>query len=195
MNVFVLDNYDSFTYILVQYLGGLGADVTVRLNDQVAPTDVLELAPDAILISPGPGAPADAGISKDLIDHASGRIPILGVCLGHQVLAEAFGGRVVRADRIMHGKTSYVTHSEDGLFERIRNPVRCMRYHSLIVDSSAVPPVLTVTATTEEGEIMALAHTVHATWGVQFHPESIATRAGHKVMQNFLTLARTRAGV
>jgi anthranilate synthase/aminodeoxychorismate synthase-like glutamine amidotransferase len=190
----VLDNYDSFTFNLVQYFGELGADPAVRRNDELTVAEAIALAPEAIVISPGPCTPGEAGISVDLI-RAAGEagIPLLGVCLGHQAMAEAFGGRVVRAGRVMHGKTSPVVHRGDSLFNDIPSPIEAMRYHSLIVDPASVPPALEVIAWTgdrpEGEEIMAMRHREHPIWGVQFHPESVGTNAGKQLITNFLSLA------
>jgi anthranilate synthase component 2 len=187
----VVDNYDSFTYNLVQYLGALGAEPTVRRNDAVTVDEVAAMAPRAIVISPGPCAPAQAGISVPVIRALGARIPILGVCLGHQAIGEAYGGRVVRARRIMHGKPSRVVHEATGLFAGVPSPVRVMRYHSLVVDPASLPEALTVTAVAEDdpGEVHALAHRDHPVWGVQFHPESILTDHGRTLLANFLRLA------
>jgi anthranilate synthase component 2 len=194
--ILILDNYDSFTYNLVQYIGELGADPVVYRNDVLSAADALELGPDAIVISPGPGEPAAAGISLPLIRAAAGRIPVLGVCLGHQAIGEAFGGRVVRAGRLMHGKTTSVTHIGTELFEGLGNPLTVMRYHSLVVSPDAFPADLEVTAWSLDRprgqEIMALQHRVHPIYGVQFHPESIATEGGRALLSNFLRLAVTR---
>ena len=190
----VLDNYDSFTYNLVQYVGELGADPQVYRNDALTVEAALALAPEAIIISPGPGEPADAGISIPLIRAAAGRVPVLGVCLGHQAMGEAFGGRVVRAGRLMHGKTTEVTHLGEGLFVGLPNPLTVMRYHSLVVAPEDFPAELELTAWSMDRprgqEIMALRHREHPLFGVQFHPESIATEAGRRLLENFLHLAR-----
>jgi anthranilate synthase/aminodeoxychorismate synthase-like glutamine amidotransferase len=194
----VLDNYDSFTYNLVQYAGELGADPVVYRNDCLTPKEALALAPDAIVISPGPGTPGEAGISVALVRAAAGVVPLLGVCLGHQAIAEAFGGRVVRADRLMHGKTTGVAHSGHRLFQDIPSPVEVMRYHSLIVAPEGLPQEIEVTAWSSDRapgrEIMALAHRTHPVYGVQFHPESVATSHGKRLLANFLSIARTAAG-
>ncbi len=190
MKIFVLDNYDSFTYILVQYLGELGVELEVAMNDEITFNEIEALDPDAILVSPGPGRPENAGISVELIKRFSGAKPILGVCLGHQALVEAFGGKTVAAKRLMHGKTCQVEHDSTQLFEGIRSPTECMRYHSLIADPTNVPRQLRVTAWTEdvEREVMAVSHVEHLTTGVQFHPESIGTGAGKKMLENFVKL-------
>ncbi|HEX6106265.1 MAG TPA: aminodeoxychorismate/anthranilate synthase component II [Gemmatimonadales bacterium] len=189
----VLDNYDSFTYNLVQYAGELGADPVVYRNDALTVEAVLELRPSAIVISPGPGTPAQAGISVALVRAAAGRVPILGVCLGHQAIGEAFGGRVVRADRLMHGKTTMVAHSGHPLFREIGAPFEVMRYHSLVVAAAGLPPELEVSAWSDDRpagqEIMALCHRTLPVFGVQFHPESVATREGKRLLANFLELA------
>jgi anthranilate synthase/aminodeoxychorismate synthase-like glutamine amidotransferase len=190
--VFVLDNYDSFTYNLVQYLGELGAEPVVRRNDEVTVAEVEAAAPDAIVISPGPGRPAEAGISIALVRHFTGRRPILGVCLGHQALGEAFGGRIVRAERLMHGKTSPVAHTGSGVFAGLPNPFPAMRYHSLVVDPASVPADLEVTAWSadrpEGSEIMGLAHRTEPVFGVQFHPESVGTEVGMRIIESFLRI-------
>jgi anthranilate synthase/aminodeoxychorismate synthase-like glutamine amidotransferase len=186
----VIDNYDSFTYNLVQYLGTLGAVPVVHRNDAITVEGLRALPLEGLVISPGPGEPKDAGISEAAIRELSGRIPVLGVCLGHQAIAEVFGGRVVRAQRLMHGKTSPILHQGRGLFSGIENPFEATRYHSLIVERETVPDVLERVAWTPEGEIMGLKHRAHETWGVQFHPESVLTGAGLKLIENFLTLCR-----
>ena len=187
----VIDNYDSFTYNLVQYFGELGADAVVRRNDALTVDNVAALAPEAIVISPGPCAPAQAGISVPLVRELGAHIPMLGVCLGHQAIGEAYGGRVVRAARVMHGKTSRITHDGTGLFAGLPSPLEVMRYHSLILEASSLPEELEVTATALDSvdEIHAIAHRLHPVWGVQFHPESILTRQGKSILANFLTLA------
>jgi anthranilate synthase component 2 len=188
--IFVLDNYDSFTYNLVQYLAEMGAEVLVARNDETTPDEILALRPAGVLISPGPGTPADSGISPKLIRAAAAAdVPLLGVCLGHQALAEVYGGRVVRAGRLMHGKTSPIHHDGSGLFGGLPNPFDATRYHSLLVDRVSVPDDLAVTAWTAEGEIMGLAHRAHRLWGVQFHPESILTPSGKDLLRNFLRAA------
>jgi anthranilate synthase/aminodeoxychorismate synthase-like glutamine amidotransferase len=189
----VLDNYDSFTYNLVQYAGELGTDPVVYRNDALTPAEALALGPSAIIISPGPCTPQDAGISVPLVRAAAGVVPVLGVCLGHQAIGEAFGGRVVRADRLMHGKTTMVAHSGHPLFQDIPSPVEVMRYHSLVVSPRALPSVLEVTAWSSDRapgqEIMALCHRDFPIYGVQFHPESVATNHGKRLLTNFLSLA------
>jgi anthranilate synthase component II len=187
--ILVVDNYDSFVYNLVQYLGELGADPVVRRSDAFTLDDVEELAPAAILISPGPGRPDDAGLSNQLIERYAGRLPILGVCLGHQCIGQVFGGEVVRAPQVMHGKTSRIRHDGGGVFAGLPDPLEATRYHSLVVDPASVPAVLEVTARTEDGTIMGLRHREHDVEGVQFHPESILTVSGHDLLRNFLVRA------
>ncbi|MDI3256863.1 MAG: aminodeoxychorismate/anthranilate synthase component II [Kyrpidia sp.] len=187
--VLMIDNYDSFTYNLVQYIEILGMPVTVLRNDVVS---AQELDPDAyshVVISPGPGTPRDAGVSMAVIERFAGRVPVLGVCLGHQAIAEVFGGRVVHARRPMHGKTSMILHDGSFLFSRLPNPFRATRYHSLIVDETTLPSELRVTARSEEGEIMAICHRDLPVYGVQFHPESILTDGGMKILADFLGVA------
>ncbi len=190
--VFVLDNYDSFTYNLVQYLGELGAQVEVRRNDQLTVEDVERLRPERILISPGPCTPSDAGISVDLIRRFAGKVPVLGVCLGHQALGEAFGGKVVRAKQLMHGKTSKVEHDGKTVFRGLSSPMTATRYHSLIVSENDLPAELEVSAHTVESDgtrvIMGLRHRKFPLEGVQFHPESVLTNEGKKLVENFLGL-------
>ncbi|MDQ1446320.1 MAG: anthranilate synthase component [Acidimicrobiaceae bacterium] len=189
--VLVVDNYDSFVYNLVQYLGELGADPIVRRHDEITVADAEALAPDAVLISPGPGRPEDAGISNDLILRMAGRVPVLGVCLGHQCIGQVFGGEVVRAPHVMHGKTSMVSHDDAGIFSGLPNPMEATRYHSLVVDRASVPDVLAVTAECEDGLVMGLRHREYEVEGVQFHPESILTHAGKPMLANFLGLVAT----
>jgi len=190
--VFVLDNYDSFTYNLVQYLGELGAKVEVRRNDQVTVEEVERLRPERIVISPGPCTPQEAGISIDLIRHFAGKLPLLGVCLGHQAIGAAFGGRVVRAGNLMHGKTSQVEHDGKSIFQNLPSPMTATRYHSLIVRESDLPAELEVSAWTTEKDgtrtIMGLRHRQFPVEGVQFHPESVLTQQGKRLMENFLKL-------
>jgi len=185
----LIDNYDSFTYNLAQYLGELGAEVRVERNDALSVDEVAALAPRRIVISPGPCTPNEAGISLELITRLSGKVPIFGVCLGHQAIGQAFGGKVVRAPRVMHGKTSPIEHDGSGLFRGIPSPMEATRYHSLVVEPSSLPDALVVTARTAEGEIMALRHKTLPVWGVQFHPESILTVAGKKLLTNFLEMS------
>ncbi len=189
VKVLMIDNYDSFTYNLVQYLGELGADVTVKRNDAIDVADARALLPDVIVISPGPCTPAEAGVSVALLKEMSGELPILGVCLGHQCIGEAFGGKVVRAARLMHGKTSPILHDGRTIFEGLPSPFEAMRYHSLLVDPKSLPDCLEVSARTVEGEIMGLRHTKRAVEGVQFHPESILTGEGKHLLANFLKRA------
>jgi anthranilate synthase/aminodeoxychorismate synthase-like glutamine amidotransferase len=184
--VLVVDNYDSFVYNLVQYLGELGAEPLVHRHDELSVDGAVALRPDAVLISPGPGRPDDAGISNGLIERLAGEVPILGVCLGHQCIGQVFGGDVVRAPQVMHGKTSVVTHDDRGVFAGLPNPLEATRYHSLVVDAGSVPADLEVTATSEDGLVMGLRHRRYAVEGVQFHPESILTQAGKPMLANFL---------
>lgn len=184
--ILVIDNYDSFTYNLVQYLGELGEEVVVKRNDEIDLEGIAALAPDHILISPGPCSPNEAGISLALIERFKGEIPIFGVCLGHQAIGQAFGGDVVRAEKLMHGKTSQIVHDGRTIFEGIPSPYTATRYHSLIVKRETLPDCLEISAETEEGEIMALRHKEYAIEGVQFHPESIITQHGHTLLRNFL---------
>ena len=186
--LFVLDNYDSFTYNLVQYFGELGAEPVVRRNDEISVEEVAALKPERICISPGPGTPHDAGISSAIIKELGPRIPVLGVCLGHQCIGEVFGGEVVRAGRLMHGKTSPILHKDDGVFAGLPSPFEATRYHSLLVKRDTVPGCLEINAETAEGEIMGLRHKEHPIHGVQFHPESILTVEGKRLLQNFLTM-------
>ena len=189
--ILVIDNYDSFTYNLVQYLGELGAEPMVRRNDELIVDDIESLSPQAIVISPGPGRPADAGITVPLVQRWGGSIPILGVCLGHQAIAEAFGGNVVTAPKLMHGKTSAIMHEGKALFRGIPSPLEVMRYHSLIVERASLPKTLEVIAWSEDdnSEIHAMRHVEHPVWGVQFHPESVMTDHGKDILRNFLSLA------
>jgi anthranilate synthase/aminodeoxychorismate synthase-like glutamine amidotransferase len=186
--ILVVDNYDSFTYNLVQYLGELGAELIVRRNDQTTIDEVEKMRPERLCISPGPGTPDDAGISNDLIRHFGPRIPVLGVCLGHQCIGQVYGGQIVRADRLMHGKTSPILHEGDGIFSGLPIPFEATRYHSLIVRRDTLPEELEVVAETSEHEIMGLRHRRHPVHGVQFHPESIMTGEGKKLLANFLAL-------
>ncbi len=182
----VIDNYDSFTYNLVQYLGELGIEMVVARNDKIAVDEVKEINPDGIIISPGPCTPKEAGISVELIREVHKAIPILGVCLGHQAIGEAFGGRIVRAPKVVHGKTSQIFHTGKSIFEGLTNPFKATRYHSLIIDRVSLPQSLEVTAWTEDGLVMGVKHQDFPTIGVQFHPESIATEMGKKILQNFV---------
>ncbi|MBA2685015.1 MAG: aminodeoxychorismate/anthranilate synthase component II [Gemmatimonadaceae bacterium] len=187
----VIDNYDSFTYNLVQYLGELGEEPVVRRNDLISVEEVGELHPSAIVLSPGPCTPSEAGITVQVVKRWGSEIPILGVCLGHQAIGEAYGGKVIRADRVMHGKTSRITHDGTGLFEGLPNPLEVMRYHSLIVERKSLPAELEILATTCDApdEVQAVRHTKHPVWGVQFHPESVLTQQGKRILQNFLSMA------
>jgi len=182
----VIDNYDSFTYNLVQYLGELGQEVRVVRNDEIAAADVAGLAPSHIVISPGPCTPNEAGISLDVIKTYAGKIPILGVCLGHQSIGQAFGGKIVRAARVMHGKTSMIHHDGKGVFTGLPNPFEATRYHALLIEQASVPDSLEVTARTAEDEIMAVRHRTLPVEGVQFHPESFLTTAGKNLLANFI---------
>ena len=188
----VIDNYDSFTYNLVQYLGELGAEVVVRRNDAIGVDEIGELAPSAIVLSPGPCTPKEAGVSVEAIRHWGSSIPILGVCLGHQAIGEAYGGDVVRAERVMHGKTSQITHDGTGIFAGLPSPMQVMRYHSLIVDRQTMPGALEIVAVASDDptEVHAVKHREHPVYGVQFHPESVMTPQGKSLLENFLELAR-----
>ncbi|QGG96638.1 anthranilate synthase component II [Actinomarinicola tropica] len=191
--VLVIDNYDSFVYNIVQYLGELGAEPIVHRDDALTLDQIEEIDPDAVLISPGPGRPEDAGLSNEVITTFAGRVPILGVCLGHQCIGQVYGGEVVRAPQVMHGKTSLVRHEGAGVFAGLPQPLEATRYHSLIVDRDSVPDVLEITAETDDGIVMGLRHRQLDVEGVQFHPESILTSAGHDLLANFLGRARVRA--
>jgi anthranilate synthase/aminodeoxychorismate synthase-like glutamine amidotransferase len=184
----VIDNYDSFTYNLVQYFGELGADIVVKRNDEVSIAQIEQMHPDRIGVSPGPCSPKEAGISNEVIRSFGPRIPLFGVCLGHQCIGDVFGGEVVRAGRLMHGKTSPILHDGKGVFEGVSSPFDATRYHSLLVKRDTLPLCLEITAETAEGEIMGLRHKEHPIHGVQFHPESILTLEGKKLLANFLTL-------
>ena len=188
-----IDNYDSFTYNIVQYLGQLGEEVRVYRNDDITLDGIAALQPDYLLIGPGPCSPKEAGISVAAMRHFAGKIPILGVCLGHQTIGEAFGGNVVRAKTLMHGKTSPVFHHNTGMFRDLPNPVVCTRYHSLVIERESLPDCLEITAWTEDGEIMGVRHRDYAVEGVQFHPEGLLTEHGHDMLRNFLQAYR-RAG-
>jgi anthranilate synthase/aminodeoxychorismate synthase-like glutamine amidotransferase len=187
----VIDNYDSFTYNLVQYLGELGQQVRVVRNNEVAVDDIERMCPEYIVISPGPCTPNEAGISLDVIHRLAGKIPILGVCLGHQAIGQAFGGKVIRAQEVVHGRTSRVFHDDKGLFAGLPNPFEATRYHSLVVERSSLPACLEITAKTWDEEIMGLRHKRLPVEGVQFHPESFLTKVGKDLLRNFLRLART----
>ena len=189
--ILVIDNYDSFTYNLVQYLGELGTDPVVRRNDKISVDEIGELSPSAIVISPGPCTPKEAGVTVDVIRRWGSSIPTLGVCLGHQAIGEAYGGVVIRADKVMHGKTSHIMHDGSGVFAGLPSPLEVMRYHSLIVERDTLPKCLTVVAVSAEDpeEIHAVKHREHPVYGVQFHPESVMTQGGKQLLQNFLELA------
>jgi anthranilate synthase/aminodeoxychorismate synthase-like glutamine amidotransferase len=186
--ILVIDNYDSFTYNLVQYLGELGAKLSVYRNDKITIEGIRKMRPEKIIISPGPGVPKNAGISEDVIVKFGSTVPILGVCLGHQAIGEVFGGRIVSAKHLMHGKTSFIYHDGKGLFKGIKNPFEGTRYHSLIVERKSLPKCLRITAKTKDGQIMGLQHARYPVYGVQFHPESILTLEGMKLLKNFLEL-------
>ncbi|HLD56514.1 MAG TPA: aminodeoxychorismate/anthranilate synthase component II [Candidatus Omnitrophota bacterium] len=186
----MIDNYDSFTYNLVQYLSEFGERVIVFRNDKISVAKIRKMKPKTIVISPGPGSPEDAGVSNDIIRELSGAIPILGVCLGHQCMGHVFGGKVVRAQKIMHGKTSQIFHNKKEIFQGIENPFSATRYHSLLVERKTFPDALELTAWTKDREIMGLRHKKHKTFGVQFHPESILTPSGKKILKNFLSIAK-----
>ncbi|MFC6335183.1 aminodeoxychorismate/anthranilate synthase component II [Paenibacillus septentrionalis] len=191
--ILVIDNYDSFTYNLVQYLGQLGQDIVVKRNDEIDVAGIEELAPDHIMISPGPCSPNEAGISLEVIEHFKGKIPIIGICLGHQSIGQAFGGEVVRAEQLMHGKTSLIHHDGKSLFKGLPSPFTATRYHSLIVRKESLPDCLEITAETEDGEIMGLRHKEYPIEGLQFHPESIITEHGLLMLENFLSLRTVKA--
>jgi anthranilate synthase/aminodeoxychorismate synthase-like glutamine amidotransferase len=190
----VLDNYDSFVYNLVQYVGGLGTDCVVYRNDEVTVQQVADLAPDLVIISPGPGDPADAGISVDLVRRLGGTVPVFGVCLGHQAIGAAFGARIRHADQPMHGKCSEIRHDGDGVFADVPNPLTVARYHSLVIDADTLPPEIAVTAWSATGEIMGVRHRTLPIEGVQFHPESLFTEHGMRIVDNAVALARQRRG-
>ena len=184
--ILVIDNYDSFTYNIVQYLGEMGSEIQVVRNNEVGVEEILERRPDQILISPGPCSPKEAGVSVETIQKLAGKVPILGVCLGHQSIGYAFGGKIIRAGKLMHGKTSQITHDGKGVFKGMPNPFKATRYHSLVIDKASLPDVLEVTATSEDGEIMGVRHKSLAVEGVQFHPESILTEYGKTLLANFI---------
>ena len=186
----MIDNYDSFTYNLVQYLGSLGAKVEVKRNDEVTLEEIKNISPDAIVISPGPCTPMEAGVSVDVVRTFYKEIPILGVCLGHQSIGVAFGGKIVRAKRLMHGKTSQIFHDGSDIFEGLPNPFTAVRYHSLVVEEKSLPNVLKITARSEDGEIMGLKHVEFPVFGVQFHPESVLSEHGLDLLRNFLNIAQ-----
>lgn len=185
--ILLIDNYDSFTWNLYQYFCELGADVEVRRNDELTLAEIEMLAPQKIVISPGPCTPDESGISREVIAHYAGKLPILGVCLGHQAIAQVFGATIVRAAKVMHGKTSPITHSGSGVFSSLNNPLTVTRYHSLVIDPSTLPECFEVTAWSESGEIMGIRHKAWDLEGVQFHPESILSEQGHQLLENFLT--------
>ena len=184
--ILIIDNYDSFTYNLYQFTGEIYKDVKVIRNDALGIEDIEEMAPSGIILSPGPGRPENAGICVDAVKKFSGEIPILGICLGHQAIGYAFGGKIVRADKIMHGKTSTILHDESAIFQDIKNPVSVMRYHSLVIDRISLPKSLNITAETKDGVIMGIKHKKDETYGLQFHPESILTEEGRKIIKNFV---------
>lgn len=186
--ILVIDNYDSFTYNLVQYLGELKAELIVFRNDKIDLRGIEKLKPERIIISPGPGYPSESGISEPVIRAYANRVPVLGVCLGHQAIAEVFGGVIVRAAKLMHGKTSMIYHNGEGIFKGVKNPFEATRYHSLIVERESLPDSFSITAETREKEIMGLKHKDYDLYGVQFHPESILTREGKKILSNFLKI-------
>ncbi len=187
--ILIIDNYDSFTYNLVQYLGELGADLKVYRNDKITLNQIKTLKPQKIVISPGPGRPEDAGVSVDVIKELSGKIPILGVCLGHQAIGYAYGGKIIQAKKLMHGKTSQIYHNKKDIFKNLKNPFDATRYHSLVIEKRSLPGCLAITAWTKDGEIMGVRHKEFLLWGVQFHPESILTLAGKNLLGNFLNIA------
>lgn len=187
--ILMIDNYDSFTYNLVQYLGEMGQSLKIIRNDKISVKAIGDLKPQSIIVSPGPGFPKDAGISNSVINEFSGKVPILGVCLGHQCIGEVFGGRIIKAARPMHGKTSLISHNGKEIFKGLHNPFAAIRYHSLIVERRSLPACLEVTAQTKDKEIMGLRHRKYPVWGVQFHPESILTLEGRKLLRNFLELS------
>ncbi len=192
--ILMIDNYDSFTYNLVHYLSELGEEVTVARNDKISLEDVGKMSPEIIVVSPGPCTPKEAGVSVDVIKEFAGRTPILGVCLGHQSMAYAYGAKIVRAGRLLHGKTSPIRHDEKGIYKDIPNPFEATRYHSLLIEKGTLPDEFEVSAWTDEGEIMGIRHKEHLMEGVQYHPESILTKHGKDILRNFITLARKRAG-
>lgn len=193
MSFLVIDNYDSFTYNLVHYLGELGAELDVRRNDALTAEEALALKPEGIILSPGPCSPNEAGICLELIEKAAGSVPILGVCLGHQSIGQAYGGDVVRAEHLMHGKVSAINHEGVSVFKGLNGPVNVTRYHSLTIDPQSMPEDLVVTASADDGTIMGVMHRHHPVHGVQFHPESIASEHGHHMLRNFLDIAKTMA--
>ena len=184
----VIDNFDSFVYVLVQYLGALGAEPVVYRNNQLTEAELPDLTPDVVLVSPGPGYPENAGISNQVVRHFTGKCPVLGVCLGHQSIGQVFGAEVVRAGQVCHGKTSEITHDQQGIFASLDSPLEATRYHSLMLDPASVPAELAVTARTADGMVMGVRHLEHPTEGVQFHPESVLTHSGYDLLENFLAL-------
>ena len=186
----MIDNYDSFTYNLVQYFGELGEEIEVFRNDKISIPEIEKLNPEMLVISPGPGTPENAGVSLDMINHFKGKIPILGVCLGHQCIGEVFGGKIVSAPRLMHGKTSFIHHDGKDIFQGLSNPFEATRYHSLVVEKKSIPDCLEITAWTDQQEIMGLKHKNYLAIGVQFHPESILTKEGKQLLKNFLNLSQ-----
>lgn len=190
--ILLIDNYDSFTYNLVHFMGELGAEIVVRRNDVLSVAEALEMGPDAIVLSPGPGRPESAGISLELVAAAPEDMPIFGVCLGHQTIGEAFGGRIIRADNLMHGKTSKISHRGEDVFRGLPQDFTATRYHSLVVDRDGFPEELEITAETDDGCIMGLRHRRRPIYGVQFHPESIASEHGHDILRNFIDMTRGR---
>jgi anthranilate synthase/aminodeoxychorismate synthase-like glutamine amidotransferase len=186
--ILMIDNYDSFTYNLVQYIEEIGKPVHVVRNDVMTVAELEALKPKAIVISPGPGGPKDAGVSLEAVTHFAGKLPILGVCLGHQTIAEAYGGKIIGAKSLMHGKTSMVSNDGQGIFDGVKKPFQAMRYHSLAVERESLPEMLTITAESDDGEIMGLRHKTHAVEGIQFHPESIMTTIGKRLLRNFIKM-------
>ncbi len=186
--ILMIDNYDSFTYNIVQYFGELGADLEVVRNDKISVAQIKDMSPERIVISPGPGRPEKAGVSVEIVKQFSGKIPILGVCLGHQTIGYAYGGKIVQAKKLMHGKTSLIYHNEKGVFKKLTNPFEATRYHSLIIDRKTLPDCLEITAWTDDDEIMGIRHKKFLLCGVQFHPESILTKEGKALLNNFLSL-------
>ncbi|RSL30056.1 aminodeoxychorismate/anthranilate synthase component II [Salibacterium salarium] len=193
--ILMIDNYDSFTYNLVQYLGEMGEELVVRRNDKITVEEMEEMAPDFLMVSPGPCSPNEAGISMKAIEHFAGKIPVFGVCLGHQSIAQVFGGNVIRANRLMHGKTSEISHDEKSVYDSLPNPFTATRYHSLIVERKSLPECFDITSETKEGEVMGIRHKTLAVEGVQFHPESIMTGEGKQLLRNFIEAHRRKQGV
>ncbi|MDQ0300982.1 para-aminobenzoate synthetase component 2 [Salibacterium salarium] len=193
--ILMIDNYDSFTYNLVQYLGEMGEELVVRRNDKITVEEMEEMAPDFLMVSPGPCSPDEAGISMKAIEHFAGKIPVFGVCLGHQSIAQVFGGNVIRANRLMHGKTSEISHDEKSVYDSLPNPFTATRYHSLIVERKSLPECFDITSETKEGEVMGIRHKTLAVEGVQFHPESIMTGEGKQLLRNFIEAHRKKQGV